>query len=95
MDDPIEKYEKLFIQEVIKLLENETENFTAINNVTNTLNDYIKNADKNISIFKNGDIWNPIKPDMSSKEKKTIQKLCKPIFDRDIKILLEKQFNIK
>jgi len=99
--NPIKEYKKAVIELVSKMLEEEPENFTAISlwGEGDTLNDFIryKNTKKSITVTRSGSILNPINLifEMTWYKKRKIRKLCKPIFKRDAKFLLKKQFNIE
>ena len=89
-DNPLKQHEQKFIEKVINMLENKPENFSAKWFDGKALNKSVQHKNQEILIGKNGDILQPIEPDMTKEQKSRIKQLCVNIFERDSLEILKK-----
>lgn len=86
-------HEQKFVDKVITLLETRSEDFSGKWFTGKTLDSSVQYKDKMLLVGDNGDIIQPIKPQITIAQKIYIKKLVKSIMERDsIEIL--KQYDI-
>ena len=82
--------DKKLVEKVLTMVREKPERFSATWWGSKSVSRIMSNSSNTVSIWEDGEIMRPFKPEMLNSEKKELEKMIRPLYERDMDNLLEK-----